>query len=50
MDSASFGVQYIMSKVFDPKKMPAKEPLNFMFWDKLRVDHSSSSAAGDDGE
>jgi len=33
-----------MSKNFGPKYLPAKEPLNFMFWDKLRVDHSSSGA------
>jgi len=50
MDSASFWVQYYMSKMFDPKDLPAKKPLNVMFWDKLRVDHSSSGAAGDDGE
>jgi len=50
MDSASFWAQYDMSKIFGPKYLPAKEPLNFKFWDKLRVDHSSSGAAGDDGE
>jgi len=43
-------VQYYILKIFGPKNVPAKEPLNFMFWDKLHFDHSSSSAARDNRE
>ena len=33
-----------MSKIYGPKYLPGKEPLNVMFWDKLRVDRGDGES------